>query len=422
MTVLNVHSVDDGPELVLAGGDVLLEDEFSHKESVAVGGGRIQSVGCSQEGRGVFDATGLLVLPGAVDIHGDAFERQLMPRPGVHFPHTLALLDTDRQMLASGITTAYHGLTWSWEPGLRGKQAAHAFMEALKTVRDGLGCDTRLHLRFETHNLDDLEEVEACLRSGQVDLLAFNDHIGHLTREVQQTRKAESLAGRSGLSVDEYRSRLEAAAARAGEVPQALARLSRAARGLIPMASHDDDTPEIRAWYRGLGCRVAEFPTSPEAAKAAKEHGDHVVMGAPNVLRGMSHASSRMDGRQSVADGLCDVLASDYYYPALPEAPFVLDREGLMPLARAWKLVSENPAKAAGLADRGRIAPGLRADLTLIDPQAIRPRVVAVVAAGRLVHAGPDAFPRMAGLGTARAKHPCQAGPTSLAGGTTVRG
>ncbi|MDX1729628.1 MAG: alpha-D-ribose 1-methylphosphonate 5-triphosphate diphosphatase, partial [Aurantimonas coralicida] len=31
------------------------------------------------------DAEGLLVLPGIVDIHGDAFERQIMPRPGVRF-------------------------------------------------------------------------------------------------------------------------------------------------------------------------------------------------------------------------------------------------------------------------------------------------------------------------------------------------
>ena len=69
------------------------------------------------------DAGGYLVLPGIVDLHGDAFERQLMPRPGVHFAPVSALLETDRQLLANGSTTAYHGVTLSWEPGLRGIEA-----------------------------------------------------------------------------------------------------------------------------------------------------------------------------------------------------------------------------------------------------------------------------------------------------------
>ena len=397
------NSFNEYSKLLITGGDVLSGGEFLPGGSVMVCGGTILSVGQEfamedgMRGRGlaVFNAKGLKILPGIVDLHGDAFERQLMPRPGVHFPHALALMETDRQMLGNGITTAFHGLTWSWEPGLRGKPAAHAFMAALAEVRNRLGCDTRLHLRFETHNLDDLDEVEACLESGMVDLLAFNDHTGHLTEEIKQTRKAESLAGRSGLGVEEYRSRLEAVLSRTGEVPEALARLSRVAREGLPMASHDDDTPETRAWYRGLGCRIAEFPTSYEAARAAKAHGDHVVMGAPNALRGKSHTSSRVDARTAVAQGLCDILASDYYYPALLEAPFVLAREGILPLAEAWKLVAENPAKAAGLHDRGRLAPGLRADMVLVDDGGPSPKAVAVLAGGRIVQAGPEAFPRM---------------------------
>jgi len=393
--VLNMNTCDDDAELILSGGMVLVGGEFFANQSVAVSGGYIQAVGTAEYGRRVFDASGLLVLPGLVDLHGDAFERQLMPRPGVHFPHALALLETDRQLLGNGITTAYHGLTWSWEPGLRGKFAAHAFLASLEETRSRLGCDTRLHLRFETHNVDDLEEVEACLLSGRVDLLAFNDHTGHLSEEIKQTHKVESLAGRSGLGADEYRARLAAAIERAAEVPGALARLSRAAGGRLPMASHDDDTPAVRAWYRELGCLIAEFPTSLEAARAAKAHGDHVVLGAPNALRGRSHKSSNLDARSAVAEGLCDILASDYYYPALLEAPFILAREAVLPLAEAWKLVSENPAKAAGLADRGRLAPGQRADLVLVDASAPSPRVVAVLVGGRLVHAGPEAFPRM---------------------------
>lgn len=393
--MLNMDTQDRDHELTITGGNVLVDGAFHPKETVAVGGGHIRSLGRTSMGGAVLDASGLLVMPGVVDIHGDAFERQLMPRPGVHFPHTLALLDTDRQLLANGITTAFHGLTWSWEPGLRGKAAAYAFMDALDAVRGRLGSDTRLHLRFETHNLEDVDEVEACLKSGRVDLLAFNDHTGYLTNSLKSANKAETLAGRSGLSLEEYRKQIETLVSRAGEVPAVCARLAKSAFGSIPMASHDDDTPAIRAHYRALGCLISEFPTCEEAARAAKDHGEYVVLGAPNVLRGGSHLASGMDARRAVSMGLCDILASDYYYPSLTEAPFILERENGLPLAKAWRLVSENPAKAAGLHDRGLIAPGKRADLVLVDPEGERPRIMAAIVAGRLAHASREIFPRL---------------------------
>src|SRR5262245_19681537 len=88
------------------------------------------------------DADGLLVLPGIVDIHGDAFERQMMPRPGVDFPIDVALFDSDRQAIANGITTVFHGVTWSWEPGLRGPENARALLEGIERLRPRLAADT----------------------------------------------------------------------------------------------------------------------------------------------------------------------------------------------------------------------------------------------------------------------------------------
>ena len=82
--------------------------------------------------------------------------------------------------------------------------------------------------------------------------------------------------------------------------------------------------------------------------------------------------------------GLVTVLASDYHWPALLEAPFALARRGNMDLARAWALVSGNPAAAAGLADRGALRPGMRGDVVLVDPAG--PEAVAVFCAGLLAH------------------------------------
>ncbi len=115
-------------------------------------------------------------------------------------------------------------------------------------------------------------------------------------------------------------------------------------------------------------------------------------MGAPNVVRGGSHI-----GWASAAPlaerGLVTVLASDYVWPAMLEAAFVMAGRGAMDLGAAWALVSENPAAAAGLSDRGRIAAGLRGDVVLVDPQARAP--VATFAAGRLAWLSPAGAARL---------------------------
>jgi alpha-D-ribose 1-methylphosphonate 5-triphosphate diphosphatase len=88
-----------------------------------------------------------------------------------------------------------------------------------------------------------------------------------------------------------------------------------------------------------------------------------------------------------IEQGLCSVLASDYYYPAQLLAAYRLAADGILPLARAWDLISANPAGAAGLTDRGEFADGRRADIILVNDEVpLRPRVVGVIAAGRLVH------------------------------------
>jgi alpha-D-ribose 1-methylphosphonate 5-triphosphate diphosphatase len=151
------------------------------------------------------------------------------------------------------------------------------------------------------------------------------------------------------------------------------------------MLSHDDASPEERRRFRALGCRVAEFPITIETAQEAAAAGDEIVLGAPNVVRGGSHIGW-INAADMIGRGLCSVLASDYYYPAQILAAFRLAADEVAPLAKAWSLISETPALAAGLPDRGVIAPGRRADLILVDASAARPRVVAVIVAGRIVH------------------------------------
>jgi len=370
----------------MKGGRVLLKDGWCDTATLSTANGTIASVDGDVIGTSVWDATGLLVLPGVIDIHGDAFERQIMPRPGVHFDLDLALRDTDRQLIANGITTAFHAVTWSWEPGLRGDQNARALVEALDRLRPQLSADARLHLRWETFNLAAEAEILAWIDDGKVDFLAFNDHTPPMMQRLASPKYVQRYAERTGLDAEGFTSLLTSVWARRGEVPGAIGRLAARAKSAgVPMASHDDDSPETRAAFRAMGCTVAEFPLTMDTFEAAHSAGDPIVMGAPNVVRGGSHLSG-VSAAAMVGRGICTVLASDYYYPALIQAAFRLAQEGVVPLEQAWALISTNPAEATGLQDRGVLAPGKRADFILVDDQISgAPRVVATFVAGEPV-------------------------------------
>jgi alpha-D-ribose 1-methylphosphonate 5-triphosphate diphosphatase len=375
-------------EIRIDGGRALvegsLEDTTIHLDSDT---GVVTGIGTDSTAERMIDASGFLVLPGIVDIHGDAFERQMMPRPRVAFPLDIALLESDRQAVSNAITTVFHGVTWSWEPGLRGAENARAILQGIERLRSRFGADTRYHLRHETYNLDAEPEIIQWLGDQRIDVIAFNDHMSGIVETANRAHKLPPMIERSGLSRDDFLTVVERTQRRANEVPASIERLAAAASAAgVPLLSHDDTSPQQRGWFRSLGCRLAEFPTTVETAEDAAAQGDDIVLGAPNVVRGGSH-TGWIDATAMVGRGLCSVLASDYYYPAPLLAAFALASRGVLPLEQAWMLVSRTPAHAVRLVDRGEIAAGRRADLVIIDPsEPGHPRVVATIVAGRIVH------------------------------------
>ena len=374
-------------EIFIEAGRVLLGRTIV-ETSLQITGGAISEIG-SHHGRGSFgiDGRDLLVLPGIVDLHGDAFERQMMPRPGVDFPADVALIDSDRQAIANGITTVFHATTWSWEPGLRSADNARRLLIGIESLRPQLAADTRFHLRQETYNLDAEDEIRQWLGEGRIDLLAFNDHMSSIAACVNRPQKRALLVQRCGIGNEAFDQLVERVVSRAADVPGSIARLAEAARAAkVRMLSHDDESPAMRQAYRAQGVAIAEFPINEETAREAASGGDFIVFGAPNVVRGGSHTGWTR-AADMIAAGLCSVLASDYYYPAQLLAAFRLVADGVLPLPAAWDLISTAPARAAGLADRGVLDQGHRADIILVDDEVpLRPRIVAVIAAGRLVH------------------------------------
>ena len=365
----------------ITGGQTLLPEGMTQDGDLLLGGGVIRSIG-GEAGALSFDASGLLVLPGIVDIHGDAFERQMQPRPGVDFPADLALRDTEAQLLANGITTAFHGVTLSWEPGLRSLDAWRRLLDALES--GAWTCDMRVHLRWEAFNLDALDTAIADIAAGRVHLLAFNDHTPAILHKLEDPVVGAKYSDRAGMKMPDFRALAERIGSAAGAVPGALERIGAAARAAgLPMASHDDDSLARRAMFRGLGARICEFPMAEAVGQAARAAGDFVVMGSPNVVRGRSHLGWASAAVMAEA-GICNVLSSDYFYPAMARAALILAKRGVLDLAQAWALISANPAAAGGLTDRGTIAVGKRADIVVVDPATAR--AVVTVVRGQVAH------------------------------------
>jgi len=387
------------------GASVYLPDGITDT-TVTIEDGTIVDIGGPVQGD-VIDARGLILAPALIDVHGDAFERQLMPRPGVFFPIEAAVLDTDRQLATNGIATAYHAITLGWEPGLREVTRGRDLMQTMRDLAPRLLVENRVQLRWETFAFEALETIEWALDGPLLPSVAFNDHTSMTMRaydvpiqdrafefspdftvaeldDDRMRKRTSSKAHRSGISEDDYIALLGEVWNRRNDVPGTIEKVAEMARAKgAPMLSHDDTRAETRAWFRDRGAHVAEFPMVMEAAEAARANGDTIIFGAPNAARGGSHIGSLGAG-DMVEAGMCDALASDYFYPAMLAAVARLDADRRADRLKLWSLVSSGPARAMNLSDRGKIAVGTRADLVLVDwPDGHPPAIFGTWVGGR---------------------------------------
>lgn len=337
------------------------------------------------------DATGYLILPGIIDLHGDGFEHHMAPRRGAQTDPALGLRAVEAELAANGITTAMLAQFYSWEGGMRSPEFASRIAEALHRT-DAL-TDLRLQLRVETHLLDHFDDVRALVERYGIGYLVWNDHLPH--KALDAGKRPPRLTGqalKSGRSPDAHLAYLQALHARHHDVPHAVAEFSRVLLNLgVLLGSHDDTTPQDRDRFRAMGVRIAEFPETHAAALAAHTAGDPVIMGAPNVVRGGSH-DKKVSARALIEEGVVNALVSDYHYPSLHRAALKLWDAG-MTLCEAWGLISSGPADVMGWTDRGRLALGARADLVMMNAQSRR--IEGVFCAGRVIHLTGDLAARM---------------------------
>ena len=333
------------------------------------------------------DCEGDLVIPGLIELHTDNLERHIQPRPGVDWPHAAAIIAHDAELASVGITTVFDAMRVGSIPSGVGRYKAYArglSSELLDLRRQGaLRISHFLHLRAEVCSETLIDEMALFGPDDRVGIVSLMDHTPG-QRQFRDISKLKAyVMGKNAISEAqfvEHVERLRDISTRLGAAHEAAA-VSEARRYGAVLASHDDTTAGQVAVSAAHGIRLAEFPTTPEAATACRAHGIAIMMGAPNLIRGGSHS-----GNVAAADlagmDLLDIVSSDYVPASLLTSALKLG-EIWGDLARGIATVTSAPAAAAGLVDRGRIAPGLRADLVRLSPVAGSAVVRGVWSAGR---------------------------------------
>lgn len=355
-------------DTILANATLVLPNEVI-SGSLAIKDGVITAIA---QGNAVpanaIDCEGDLLLPGLIELHTDNLERHIEPRPKVNWPHASAIIAHDAELASVGITTVFDALrvgsVTSNKKTNYGEYARHLADEILDLRAKGaLRISHFLHLRAEVCSETLIAELAKFGPDDRIGIVSLMDHTPGQRQFRDLTQLRAYVCGKHGLSDLEFESHVaeqRALSDQLGAVHEAAA-VAEARRFGAVLASHDDTTAEQVAVSAQHGAHFAEFPTTLEAAAACHAQGIKVMMGAPNLIRGGSHSGNVAASRLAEAD-LLDIVSSDYVPSALLSSALLLgDLWG--DVARGVRTVTQAPAAAVGLSDRGHLEIGARGDV-----------------------------------------------------------
>ncbi|RXZ45674.1 alpha-D-ribose 1-methylphosphonate 5-triphosphate diphosphatase [Crenobacter cavernae] len=376
---------------ILTNARIVLENELIERGTLVIDNGRIAEISeTSSANPDAVDCEGDDLLPGLVEIHTDNLEKHLMPRNGVLWPSLPAVIVHDAQCVAAGITTVFDALSVGDLEGesVRLETLHSSFAAIVDAQAQGvLRAEHFFHLRCELAYPDLLKELSPLIDHPAVKLVSVMDHTPgqRQYRDLEQYKKyyaKKKVAWNDDTFLAAVDERRALQAQYSAKHQQAVVELARA-RG-IALASHDDTEASHIAIALRDGVAISEFPTTLEAAQAARQAQLSTVMGAPNVVRGGSHSGNVAAVELARAD-LLDILSSDYVPASLLHAAYLLTEQAGWSLAKAVATVSANPARSVGLTDRGVLAQDKRADMLRVKRVDGLPVVQSVWRAGRAV-------------------------------------
>ena len=366
--ITNNAVVDDAAVLIEDGYIVAINPEFTNNvESISL--------------------NGQYLLPGLVDLHCDAIEKEIEPRPNAFFPMDFAIAQIDRNNAAVGITTPFHAISFAYEEfGLRNNEKAAQIVRSLHNYQPQALVNNRVHCRYEITDPTGLPILLNLLQSDDIHLISFMDH----TPGQGQFKNVQAYQDYLARAYNKSATEVEAIALKkidqgADALERVKTLISKALSLGVQVASHDDDSPERISSMQALGIHLSEFPINLETAQAAKKAGLQTIFGAPNLLRGQSQSGS-MKAIDAIKHQVGDILCADYSPASLLAAAFRIPELLGWSLPDAIALVTHNPAQAVNLSDRGEIAIGKRADLIVVQCPHGFPQVTTTWVGGRIVY------------------------------------
>ena len=387
------------PNVLITNGRLILEHDVVHA-AIAINSGVIERIIEDQDAvdewlhqhpeAEIIDVHNQLVMPGMIDIHCDAIEKEVEPRPNTIFPLQMALMEFERKLPLYGITTMYHSLSLGVGLSVRGEHLLTQMVETITEYRKQRSMvRNRIHLRYEVSYLSGLPIVEKYLKERTIDLLSFMDHSPGQGQYRAPGSFERYVMKNQGVDVNEVQEIIADLMDRREQIDwsqlKQLAYLARQ-QGII-IASHDDDTTEQVDTSISRGAAISEFPINMKTAKYATEKGMQVCVGAPNIVRGGSH-DKNLRAADAISEQAAQIICSDYHPSSMLAAVFKLaDEQTVNDLPAAVRMVTLNPAIAMQVDHEiGSIAPGKYADLIVVDQYEGIPWISTTIVDGTIVY------------------------------------
>lgn len=373
------EEIQNSTTIIIRGGKVVLENE-TVQASILIRHGIIEQIVLDEQQLDsiiqantevkLIDASGMYVLPGLIDIHCDAIEKEVQPRPNTLFPLQPALLDFERKLPVYGITTMYHSLSLGVGLSLRGDHLMTELIEFIHQYRQEREIiRNRIHLRYEVSYDIGLDIVEKYIDDNYIDYLSYMDHSPGQGQYRAEGSFEKYVMKNQGVTSDEVHAIITELLERQARIDWKNLKLlaERARKKGIAVASHDDDTYEKIDAAISSGVAVSEFPITLEVAQYATNRGMKVCVGAPNVVRGASH-DNNLRAIDAISARWAHIICSDYHPSSMLQAIFTIAKQEVLPLHEATKLATLFPAEAMNCASHiGSIAAGKAADLIMVD-------------------------------------------------------
>ncbi|RXK04019.1 alpha-D-ribose 1-methylphosphonate 5-triphosphate diphosphatase [Arcobacter sp. CECT 8989] len=376
-------------ETILRSKNVLINEEFVPAD-VVIKGEFIERIDEYGKNEVAVDLGDKKIAPGIVDLHSDAIEKEIEPRPNATFPVKLAVAELDKKLSMAGVTTMFHAIGFEENPKKkRSIDLAISQIEEINKANDKhLGVDNYVHARFELSCDEAVEPIKEVISKGMVKLVSLMDH----SPGQGQFKSLESFKSYYGsyydLNEEELQKVIDKKTNKNEDKINDLIAYTKEHN--LTLLSHDDDCIEKLDGLLNLGVQISEFPLDLEVAKYAVSKGIATGMGAPNIVRGGSQ-SGNIAAIDLVKEGVCKYLCSDYHPTSMLQAVYKMKEDANLDIAKGFSMVTSTPARYANLEDRGEIKEGKRADIIVVDDTHI-PKVVLTLKDGDSIYNGIRGF------------------------------